>query len=113
LVWKSTEAAELLKKDGISAQVVNVSTLKPLLKEEVLKYTAGKKAIVTAEEAVKIGGLGAGIASLIIGEVNLPFEQVGINDEFGTSAQNYGELLEKYGLSTGHIYNAVKKALNK
>ncbi|GHV26341.1 transketolase [Spirochaetia bacterium] len=111
LVWKSVEAAELLKKDGISVQVVNVSTLKPLLKEEALKYTAGKKAIVTAEEAVKIGGLGAGIASLIIGEVNLPFEQVGINDEFGTSAHGYEELLEKYGLGTNHIYNAVKKAL--
>jgi transketolase len=111
LVWKSVEAAELLKKDDISAQVVNVSTLKPLLKEEVLKYTAGKKAIITAEEATKIGGLGAAIASLIIGEVNLPFEQVGINDEFGTSAHGYEELLDKYGLSTNHIYNAVKKAL--
>ncbi|MFP3042467.1 transketolase family protein [Treponema primitia] len=113
MVSKSAEAAELLKKDGIGVQVVNVSSLKPLLKEEVLKYTAGKKAIVTAEEAVKIGGLGASIASLIIGEVNLPFEQVGINDEFGTSAHGYEELLEKYEISTNHIYNAVKKALNK
>ncbi|AEF84107.1 transketolase C- section [Treponema primitia ZAS-2] len=113
MVSKSAEAAELLKKDGIGVQVVNVSSLKPLLKEELLKYTAGKKAIITAEEAVKIGGLGAGIASLLIGEVNLPFEQVGINDEFGTSAHGYEELLEKYGISTNHIYNAVKKALGK
>jgi transketolase len=105
------EAAELLKKDGIGAQVVNVSAIKPLLKEEILKYTAGKKAIVTVEEAVKIGGLGADIASAIIGEVNLPFVQVGIEDQFGTSAHEYEELLEKYGLSTNHIYNAVKKAL--
>ncbi|WP_010260264.1 transketolase family protein [Treponema primitia] len=113
MVWKSVEAAGLLKKDGISAQVVNVSAVKPLVKEEILKYTAGKKAIITVEEAVKIGGLGAGIAAEIIGEVNLPFEQVGINDTFGTSAHGYDELLEKYGLSTNHIYNAVKRALNK
>jgi transketolase len=113
MVSKSAEAADLLKKDGISVQVVNVSSLKPLLKEEVLKYTAGKKAIITAEEAVKIGGLGASIASLIMGEVNLPFEQVGIDDEFGTSAHGYEELLEKYGISTNHLYNAVKKALKK
>jgi transketolase len=113
MVWKSVEAADLLKKDGIGVQVVNVSAIKPLAKEEILKYTAGKKAIVTVEEAVKIGGLGAGIASEIIGEVNLPFEQVGIGDQFGASAHGYEELLEKYGLSPNHIYKAVKKALNK
>ena len=79
----------------------------------MLKYISGKKAVITAEEAVKIGGLGADIASLIIGEVNLPFEQVGINDEFGTSAHGYEELLDKYGLSAKHIYNAVKMALKK
>jgi transketolase len=113
MVWKSLEAAELLKKEGVGVQVVNVSALKPLLKEEVLKYTAGKKAVVTVEEAVKIGGLGADIASALMGEVNLPFEQVGIEDSFGASAHNYEELLEKYGLSPKHIYNAVKKALKK
>jgi transketolase len=79
----------------------------------VLKYAAGKKAVVTAEEANKIGGLGSGIASLIMGEVDASFEQIGIDDQFGTSAHSYGELLEKYGLSSDHIYHAVKKALKK
>jgi len=113
MVWKSVEAAELLKAEGISAQVVNVSSLKPLKKEEVLKYVKGKKAIVTAEEAVKIGGLGATIASLIIGEVNLPFRQIGIDDDFGTSAYTYNELLERYGLTEKHIFRAAKSAMGK
>jgi len=112
MVSKSVEAAAKLKdKDGISVQVVNVSTLKPLLKKEVLKYAAGKKAIITAEEAVKSGGMGEAIASLVLGEVDAKFEMVAIDDEFGTSAHGYEELLAAYGLSANHVYKAVIKAL--
>ncbi|GHV54594.1 transketolase [Spirochaetia bacterium] len=118
MVSQSVEAAELLKKEGITVQVVNVSTLKPLLKEEVLKYAKGRKAIVTAEEAVKTGGLGGTIASIILenavpGEGAIPLQQVGIDDIFGTSARGYDELLEKYGLAASDVYKAVKKALHK
>lgn len=113
MVWKSVEAAAILKAEGISAEVINVSTVKPLKKSEILKYVAGKKAIVTADEQTKIGGLGSAIASLIIGEVMLPFEQIGINDEFGTSAHTYDELLERFGLTEKDIANAAKKALKK
>ena len=113
MVWKSVEAATMLKAEGISAEVINVSSLKPLKKSEILKYTAGKKAIVTADESTKIGGLGSAIAAQIIGEVNLPFEQIGINDDFGTSAHSYEELLVKYGLTEKDIANAAKKALKK
>lgn len=111
MVWKSMEAAELLAAEGVSAEVVNVSSLKPLSKDEVLKYVRGKRAIVTADESTKIGGLGSAIASLIIGEVRLPFEQIGIDDEFGTSAHTYEELLEKYGLTERHIAGATRRAL--
>lgn len=113
MVWKSVEAAALLKAEGISAEVINVSSVKPLKKSEIMKYVAGKKAIVTADEQTKIGGLGSAIASLIIGEVMLPFEQIGINDEFGTSAHTYDELLEKFGLTATDIANAARKALKK
>jgi transketolase len=113
MVSKAVEAAEALKKEGVSVQVLNVSTLKPLLKEEVLKYAEGKKAVITAEESVKTGGLGSAIASLLIGEIHVPFEQVAIDDIFGTSAHNYEELLTRYGLSSDNVYNAVKKALKK
>ena len=113
MVWKSVEAAELLKSEGISAEVINVSSLKPLKKSEILKYVAGKKAIVTADEQTKIGGLGSAIAAQIIGEVNLPFEQIGIDDLFGTSAHSYEELLVRYGLTEKDIARAAKKALAK
>jgi transketolase len=111
MVWKSVEAAEKLKAEGVSAQVVNVSTLKPLLKDEVLRYAQGKKGIVTAEEAVKIGGLGNEIAGMLFGEVNVPLVQVAVDDEFGTSAHSYEELLVQYHLSADDIYSAVKKSL--
>ena len=111
MVSKSLEAAAKLKAKGISVQVVNVSTLKPLLKKEVLKYAAGKKAIITAEEAVSIGGLGQAIASLVFGEVKAKLEMVAIDNVFGTSAHGYEELLVKYGLSADHVYKAVLKAL--
>jgi transketolase len=113
MVWKSVEAAKLLKAEGISAEVINVSSLKPLKKSEILKYVAGKKAIVTADEQTKIGGLGSAIAAQIIGEVNLPFEQIGIDDQFGTSAHSYEELLVRYGLTEKDIARAAKKALGK
>ena len=113
MVWKSVEAATQLKAEGISAEVINVSSLKPLKKSEILKYVAGKKAIVTADEQTKIGGLGSAIAAQIIGEVNLPFEQIGIDDQFGTSAHSYEELLVRYGLTEKDIARAAKKALGK
>ena len=111
MVSKSVEAAAKLKKQGIVVQVINVSTLKPLNKKEVLKYAEGKKAVITAEEAVRNGGLGEAIASLIIGKVKAKFEIVAIEDTFGTSAHAYEELLVKYGLSADHVYKAVIKAL--
>ncbi|MDR1444159.1 MAG: transketolase family protein [Treponema sp.] len=111
MVRQAMEAAERLRAEGIGVQVLNVSTLKPLAAAEVRNYAAGKRAVVTAEEAVKSGGLGEAVASILIGHCSLPFEQVAIDDAFGTSAQDYGELLDRYGLSPGHVYRAVKRAL--
>ena len=113
MVSKSVEAAAKLGEKGISVQVVNVSTIKPLSKKEVLKYAAGKKAVITAEESVKSGGLGEAIASLIAGETKAKFGMVAIDDSFGTSALSYEELLVKYGLSASHVYKAVIKTLGK
>jgi len=113
MVSKAVEASEKLKSENIAAQVVNVSTLKPLLKEEALKYAAGKKAIITAEETVKSGGLGAAIAALLFGEINVPFRQVAIDDIFGTSAHSYEELLAEYKISAADIYKAVKNTLSR
>jgi len=111
MVSKAMVAAEKLKAEGISTQVLNVSTLKPLIDEEVLKYAQGKKAVISAEESVKTGGLGQAVASILLGKLNVAFEQVAIDDEFGTSALNYDELLAHYGLSSKDIYKAVKRAM--
>jgi transketolase len=112
MVSKSVEAAAKLRAKGISVQVVNVSTLKPLLKSEVMKYAAGKKVIITAEEAVKTGGLGEAIAAIIAeAQLKAKFEMVAIDDDFGTSALSYEELLTQFGLSANHVYKAVIKAL--
>jgi transketolase len=108
MVSKAVEAAERLEKEGVSAAVINVSTLKPLLKEEALAYVKGKKAVLSVEEAVSSGGLGSGLASLLFGEVNLPFKEISIGDRFGMSAHSYEELLEEYGLSVEKIYNVIK-----
>ena len=111
MVSKSVEAAEKLKTKGISVQVLNVSTVKPLSKTEVMKYAAGRKAIIVVEESVRTGGLGETIASFLIGQVKSKFDIMSINDEFGTSALNYEDLLVHYGLSTDHIYRRVLKLL--
>jgi len=111
MVSKAVEAAEKLKAEGIGAQVLNVSTLKPLLADEVLKYAAGKKAIITAEESVKTGGMGSAIASLLMGKFNGKFRIIAIDDQFGTSARTYDELLNKYGLTAGNLCDAVRSAL--
>jgi transketolase len=117
MVSKSVEAAEILKAAGIGVQVLNVSTLKPLRKEEILKYAQGKRVIVTAEEAVKTGGLGNSIAAILAEESVLSggnaavFAQISIDDAFGTSAHTYDELLEEYGIGTDSICKAIQKAL--
>lgn len=111
MVWKSMEAAEALAKAGVSVEVVNVSTLKPLRVEEVMRFVEGKKAIVTVDESNMIGGLGSSIASLLMGKVHMPFEQVGLEDQFGRSAHAYDELLATYGLTERHIAEAVKRVL--
>jgi len=112
MVGKAMEAAERLKGEGISVQVLNVSTLKPLNSEEILKYAKGKKAVISAEESVKTGGLGQAIASMLLGRMNVAFEQIAIDDAFGTSARDYEELLIHFGLSAEDVYGAVKRALN-
>ncbi|MCL2479738.1 MAG: transketolase family protein [Treponema sp.] len=111
MVSKAMEAAQKLKAEGISVQVLNVSTLKPLSDEEILKYARGKKAVITAEESVKTGGLGQAIAAALAGKVNAAFGQVAIDDVFGTSARDYEELLTFYHLTADDVYKTVRHAL--
>lgn len=111
MISKAMEAAQELEKAGISVKVVNVSTVKPLDEKAIKEATAGCKAIVTAEEHTIIGGLGSAITEALRLEKNLPIEFVGIKDCFGTSADNYDELMDYYGLSSEAIKDAVLKLL--
>jgi len=107
MVSRVMEASEVLEKKGIYVRVINASTVKPLRKEEVLKYIKGVKGIVIAEEHSIIGGLGGAIVEMLRNVKHSPLEFVGIKDKFGTSASNYEELLEYYGLTPEAIVSAV------
>ncbi len=111
MVSKSLAAAEELAKSGVSVKVVNVSTIKPLDRQGVIDAVKGAKAVVTAEEHSVIGGLGSAIAEALRLETGIPLDFVGIEDKYGTSALNYDELLEHYGLTVDAIVSRVNELL--
>ena len=110
MVQQSLEAAKILEKEGVSLRVINVSTIKPLDKDAIIAHTDGVKAVVTAEEHSVIGGLGSTIAATL-SKSRLPIELVGIQDQYGTSAENYEILLKAYGLEPGDIAESVRNVL--
>jgi transketolase len=105
-VW----AAEQLEREGISARVVNVSTVKPADEAAIRELARGMRAIVTAEEHSVIGGL-AGLITWIFRGAGIPMRCVGIQDRFGQSAQTYAELQAEYGLAAAHIAAAARGLL--
>ncbi len=109
MVWKALEAAEQLAGEGISAEVINIHTIKPLDEEIILNSISKTNCVVTAEEHQRNGGLGESVAGLLAGTSPAPQEFVAVNDSFGESGKPE-ELLEKYGLSTSEIVKAAKKA---
>jgi len=109
MVYKSLKAAELLKKQGINARVVNMHTIKPLDKDIVLECARQTKAIITVEEHNICGGLGSAVAELLAqNDVSAKMRIIGINDVF-TESGDYEDLLDKYGLSAQNIYDTVLK----
>jgi transketolase len=112
LVWKSLEAAKLLKEKGISAEIINIHTIKPLDEEAVLDSVSKTKCVVTAEEHQYYGGLGESIAGLLGRRMPLPLEIVAVNDSFGESGKP-DELMKKYGLDTPNIVDAALRALRR
>ncbi|MDF2942313.1 MAG: transketolase subunit [Herbinix sp.] len=107
MVGKALEAAAKLN-DKVSVKVVNVSTIKPLNKEVVISLVKGCKAIVTVEEHSIVGGLGSAISEVLCKECK-PIEFVGVNDTFGSSAHNYDDVLNYYGLTKDNIVKAIEK----
>lgn len=112
LVWKALEAAEQLAAEGISAEVLNFHTIKPLDEEALLKSVAKTGALVSAEEHQMAGGLGESLAGVLARKNPAPQEFVAVNDSFGESGTPE-QLLEKYGLNATAIVNAAKQAIGR
>ena len=112
LVWQALEAAKKLKEEGISAEVINIHTIKPLDKEAILKSVQKTKCVVTAEEHQMNGGLGDSIAQLLSRELPTPLEMVAMNDSFGESGPPM-KLMEKYGLTSKEIITSAKKVISR
>ncbi|MEZ4840800.1 MAG: transketolase C-terminal domain-containing protein [Flavobacteriaceae bacterium] len=112
LVWESILAGEELEKMGISAEIINIHTIKPLDEEAILKSVAKTKCIVTCEEHNYIGGLGESVSGLLSRTTPTPQEFVAVNDSFGESGTP-AQLMEKYGLDSKAIVKAVEKVLNR
>jgi transketolase len=109
MLHKSLEAANILAGSGISVKVVNVPWIKPLNKEDVVNHAKGMKGVVIAEEHNKYGGLVSAVSEILAGEGSAKVKYVAVEDQFGTSAENYDLLLEKYGLTTEHIIKVIKE----
>jgi transketolase len=112
MTYQALEAAERLFKDGISAEVVHVPTIKPLDKETILKSVKKTGHVVTAEEGQVIGGLGGAISELLGEEHPVPIKRIGMQDHFGESGEP-GELLEHFGLTAKQIRLAAHAIIGK
>lgn len=111
MVDEALMAEEMLKAEGISANVINIHTLKPLDSELLVKAAKETKAIVTAEEHNIIGGLGSAVSEALCEEYPVPVVKVGVRDTFGESGKP-AELLEAYGLTAAKIVEAARKAMS-
>lgn len=112
LVWESLQAAEVLGTEGISAEVIDIATIKPLDKEAILASVSKTGAAVCAEEHNIAGGLGELIAGVLARNTPAPMEFVAVDDKFGQTGTP-AELMAAYGLDAAHIVAAAKKAIGR
>ncbi len=110
LVWEALQAAEALEAEGISAEVLNVATVKPLDADAILESVGKTGAVVVAEEHNAFGGLSEAIAAVVAGGKPAPIEFINGGDKFGQSGTP-AELMAAYGLDAAHIAAAAKKAI--
>lgn len=112
MVAEALLAAQRLNEQKISVRVINMSTIKPIDEDALLRAARETGAIVTAEEHTIIGGLGSAVAEILAEKHPAPLERVGIKDTFGESGKPQ-ELLDKYGLTAADIESAVKRVLKR
>ncbi len=112
LVWNALEAAKILEEQGISVEVINIHTIKPLDRLSILQSVKKTGCVVSAEEHMRNGGLGDSIAQLLAIEMPTPMEMVAVDDHFGESGKPE-ELMKKFHLEPDDIVNAVKKVISR
>lgn len=108
MVAEAIEAEKMLKADGISAQIINIATIKPLDKELVVNSAKKTGKVITVEEHSIIGGLGEAVCAALSEECPTPVKRIGVNDEFGHSGPAK-DLLKQFGLSAENIYKVAKE----
>jgi len=112
LVWKAIEAAEVLQERGISAEVINIHTIKPLDEDAIIRSVKKTGCVVTAEEHMRNGGLGESVAQCLCLNYPAPMEFIAVNDTFGESGKPL-ELLKKYGLDIPNIVAAAETVIRR
>ncbi|RMZ50253.1 transketolase family protein [Flavobacteriaceae bacterium PRS1] len=112
LVWEALEAAKVLLEKGISAEVINIHTIKPLDDKAILDSVSKTGCIVTAEEHNYLGGLGESVARILVQNNPTPQEFVATNDTFGESGTP-AQLMEKYGLNSESIVKASENVIKR
>ena len=112
MVWEALEAAKILNEQGISAEVINIHTIKPLDDEIIIKSVAKTGCIVTAEEHNYMGGLGESVARVLALNQPTPQEFVATQDTFGESGTP-AQLMDKYGLNKEAIVTASQKVIQR
>jgi transketolase len=112
LVWEAIEASKILLEKGISAEVINIHTIKPLDTNAILKSVAKTRCVVSAEEHNYLGGLGESISRVLVENDPVPQEFVATNDTFGESGTPK-QLMEKYGIDSQAIITSCLKVIKR
>ena len=112
LVWEALEAAKVLQQQNISAEVINITTIKPLDENIILDSIKKTRCAVTAEEHQKLGGLGGSISQLLSEKMPSPLELIGVNDQFGEGGKP-SLLMKKYKLDSENITKACNRVLTR
>lgn len=112
LVWQAIEAGKALHEKGISAEIINIHTIKPLDEELVIRSARKTGAVVTAEEHQILGGLGSSVAQTLAANAPTPISFVGVNDSFGESGTP-AQLMTKYGLDAADIVTAAENVIKR
>jgi transketolase len=112
MVAKALEATDILVTQDIDCRVINMHTLKPLDEGAIVRAASETGAIVVAEEHLAQGGLGSRVAQIVAKEKPVPIEFVNLGDRYAMSGKAE-ELLERYGLTAGHIEESVRSAVGR